>query len=204
MFEQYENQIKREVEAFKKDVKKMQESENPYFKINDVLNYEIKQRRKQLDERVAEIKAQFEAEVDARIEEAREKAVRSVPAVSDTEKRIVDDMISELTAEVMMSTYDKQKHDAVDKFIEKIKYLKFGGLFELKRQFPQLVEKFNDDEIMKKQLHVIFNEFKSLKTPEQEELEALEQAKESGVDYHYRIYRMISRHYSDYKYNRHY
>ena len=186
----YQKAIEKEVKSFRKQVEKMQQSENPYYHDQKVQDYEINKLKESMETEVQRLDDEFHAKMDEEIEAQSRVAARSTFYTSDTEKRLVSDSLDELTADLTFATNDGQKLDAIEKFENKLNYLEDGGLAEVKKRLPEVARKIQGDEFSSKNLRKIYHTFDYLMTPAQETLEELREAKNSGVNQVYRRLRL--------------
>ena len=200
--EQYQKQVEQEVKKFRNEVKKMQESENPYYATPGVLDFEVKQRREALEKKVAEINAKFSAEVDAAIETAKPEAAKSYFRPTETDKRLVDEFVTEFLADAKLSYTESDKLDAFAKLEQKLGYLDENGLHEVRKRLPEMADKLGSDEVLQKKLRGINATLKELRTAEQMKLDELQEQKINGVDWAFRRLRLTHPSYADYKLNK--
>lgn len=200
--EQYQKLVEQEVKRFRGEVEKMQRSENPYFHDKSVLSYEIKQRREVLEKNVKEINDKFNAEIEQAIEQAEPVAAKSYFKPSETDKRLVDEYVSEFLADAKLGYTEKEKLDAFERFEHKLGYLDENGLHEVRRRLPEIADKLGSDDPLQKRLRSMNATFRELRTAEQMKLDELKEQKINGVDSVFRRLRLTHPAYSDYKNNR--
>ncbi|MBN9653874.1 hypothetical protein J0K78_06315 [Halobacillus sp. GSS1] len=198
--QQYENQVSQEVKAFRNEVQKMETSANPYYHDQDVLNYEIGEKRKELEKKVAEINDKFKDEIDAAIENQEREAARSTFRVSSTDRDLADQFVTDLKAELTFAYNEADKRKAFRKFESKMDHFdNEGGLYAVKQKLPEVAQAIGDDDFSMKELRKINGTFSALQTLESEHLDDLKQAKLSGVDSTFRRLRLTHTAYSDYQ-----
>ncbi|WP_338452326.1 hypothetical protein R4Z09_10835 [Niallia oryzisoli] len=200
--EQYSKQIEAEVAKFRKGVEKIRTSDNPYYADVKVQDYEIRKLREQLEKNVEEIKAKFTTEIDAKIAEMEPVAAKSFFKPTESDRRLVDEYVSEFLADAKLSYSDSDKLDAFERFEYKLGYLEENGLHEARKRLPEIAEKLKDDETLQKKLRGMNATFRELRTSEQFKLDELKEAKINGVDSAFRRLRLTHPAYSDYKNNR--
>ncbi|MFC7321963.1 hypothetical protein [Halobacillus campisalis] len=191
----FAKQVEQETKQFRKDVEKMEKSDNPYY-TDDVVAYETDQRRQELESRVSEINSQFEKEIDAQIEQQERVAARSTFRPTTADKQLVDEYIQELIADATFAYTDSDRLEALDKFEEKIGHFEEGGLYEVKKRLPEVARSLQGNEFMQKKLRGIHRTFSELQTPEKELLDDLKDAKSTGVDMTFRRLKMTHKAYN--------
>ncbi|SFK12409.1 hypothetical protein SAMN04487936_107210 [Halobacillus dabanensis] len=198
--QQYQQQVDQEVKGFRNEVQKMKTSENPYYHDQAVLDYEIGQKRKELEKRVAEISDEFQKKIDEVVEAQEREAARSTFRVSTADRQLAEQFTTDLKAELTFSYSEADKRAAFNKFEEKIHHFDDeSGLYAIKQKLPEVAQAVNDDEFSMKELRKINGTFNALQTPEAEHLEEIKQAKLSGVDTSFRRLRLTHPAYSDYQ-----
>ncbi|WP_409251787.1 hypothetical protein V1502_16985 [Bacillus sp. SCS-153A] len=189
--EQYSKQVEREVKQFRKGVERINSSDHPTYDVDGTREYEIHQLKESMESRVAEIEREFNDKIEKAIESQSKVAARSSFYVSPADRTQVDNYIQDLLGGVTFATNNGDKGGAFAKFESNLDMLDSeGALYEVKRRLPELASKLNDDSFSMRKLRGMFHTFDALKKPEQEQLEALKDAKLHGVTHKYRTLRM--------------
>ncbi|WP_428909052.1 hypothetical protein [Niallia sp. Krafla_26] len=200
--EQYSKMIESETAKFRKSVDKIRTSENPYYADVKVQDYEIRQLREQLEKNVQEINAKFTADIDAKIAEMEPVAAKSYFKPTETDRKLVDEFISEFVADAKLGYSQKDKLEAVERFEQKLGYLDENGLSLVRKRLPEIADKLGDDKTIQSKLRSMNATFRELQTAEQMRLDELKEQKSNGVDYKFRTLRLTHPAYSDYRNNR--
>lgn len=200
--EQYQKQVEQAVNKFRRDFDKIKTSENPYYHDEAVRDYEIQRLREELEKQVNEINKQFNAEIDAKIEELEPIAAKSYFRPTETDKRLVDEFVSEFLADAKLAFSESEKLDAFEKFEEKLGFLDENGLSLVRKRLPELFDALSDDTTLQSKIRGLNATLKELQTTEKMALEELIEQKMNGVDAAFRRLRLIHPAFSDYKYNR--
>ncbi|KAF0816575.1 Butyryl-CoA dehydrogenase [Bacillus sp. ZZV12-4809] len=190
----YQKQIDSEVKAFRKSVDKISNSANPYYADEAVKKYEVEQLRNKLDAEVKRLESEFNDKMEEAIEHASKQASRATVYVNPSDKSRLAEITADLYADLTFASDPNRKSEAFDRFMEKVTAFEDSGvgpLFELKRQLPDLMKKLEGDKFAEQKLRGLYHELASLKTDEEERLEALKADKLSGVAHNYRVLRMV-------------
>lgn len=177
----YKREVEQAVKRFRKDVDKIRNSDNPYYKAKDVQDYEIQQLRKALETTVQDVESRFNAELDGELEQAERLAVRSFFTPTTNDKLIVADSVSELVADVTFAFTDAEKVDAFDRFEARIEQLEVNGLSEVRRKLPEVLSAIGQDQVITKKLKTLNATLRQIRTPEQEQHDELLDLQSNGV-----------------------
>lgn len=202
IIENYKHEVDQAVKKFRRDVEKIERSDNPYYNTPGVKEYEAQQLRQELEKAVQGVETRFNIEIDPEIEQAKQTAARSffTPTVSD--KSLVADAVSELVADVTLAYTDNQKLEAFERFEIRIEQLEESGLWEVRRKLPEVLGAIGQDETITRKLKGLNATLRALKTPEQEVLSDLEQVKINGVAASFNRLKLTHIVYKDYVNNR--
>jgi hypothetical protein len=188
----YKQQIEKAVGQFRKDVEKLQTSDNPYHQTPGVVDYETNKLKDALEKSVAELDAQFKQEIDARIEEQSKVAARSTFYVSPSDREFIASISDDLVTKLTFAIDESDKMKAIREFEGKLDTFESDAPFSaVIKQLAEVSRKLGDDKFSQKKVRDIYNKLSAgLETPEQAELRELKDAKLHGVDHKYRTLRM--------------
>lgn len=190
----YQKQVDQQVSQFRKGVNKINNSPNPYYASDDVKRYEIEQLRNKLDAEVKRLDAEFNSKMDEHIKQAAKQASRATVYVNPTDKARLNEITADLYSDFTFARDVNAKTKAFDRFMEKVTAFEDSGvgpLFELKRMLPDVMRKVQGDKFAEQKLRDLYHELSTLKTDEEERLEALKADKLSGVSHNYSVLKMV-------------
>ena len=183
--EQYKRDIDKAVSKFRKDVEKIEGSSDPRYKDATFKAEAIREKRKELEDVVADRNAKYAQEAQALLEQRKQEAARSYFKPSSSDKQFVESVLDEFTASVALAYGDKQQREAFDSLEGRFEHMTPEQLNEVRKQLPKVLQSVNDEGTVKKLRQV--NSFLSgLKTPEQEALEEAQEAVTLKPDATYR------------------
>lgn len=197
----HKQEIENAVKKFRKDVEKIQTSENPIYKDKELVQYEIKQHRAELDATVAELSNAYDKAIAQEIEAAEQKAQASRFYTTEAEKQQSQYALDNYVTDVAMARTENEKYAAYNRLLERIEGMTDGGYAYLRLQLPAALSRLQGDPIATKDLRKVNDAFAPLKTPEQERVAELKAQKVSGADGAYRRLRIIHPAYNDYRDN---
>lgn len=129
-------------------------------------------------------------------------AAKSYFRPTESDKRLVDEFISEFLVDAKLGYTEADKLDAFERLEDKLGHLDEHGLSEVRKRLPELFDALSEDKTLQGKLKGLNATFKELQTTEQLELEALKEDKLNGVDGAFRRLRLIHPAYKDYINNR--
>lgn len=191
-----EQEIKQAVEKFKKDVRKIRESDNPYYKDKEVQDYEINALRDELDATVAEKSNAYDYAITQELEQAETRAKASRFYTTETEKQQTDYALDSYIADITMARTDADKYAAYSRFESRLDGMNEGALAHLRLKLPQALSRVNGDSFALKDLRKVNDALAALKTPEEERVTELKEAKRVGAAQSYRRLRFAHPSYS--------
>lgn len=194
-------EIENVVKKFRKEVEKIQTSDNPIYKDKEVAQYEIKQKRAELDATVAELSNAYDKAIAQEIEQAEEKAKTSRFYTSEASKQQAEHALDAFVADVTLAYDDNGKYAAYSTLERRLDNMEASELSHIRLQLPSVLSRVGGDEIATKKLKSLNATLAALKTPEQERLDELKAQKISGADGAYRRLRMIHPSYNDFRDN---
>lgn len=198
-----EQEIKRAVDKFRKQVEKIKTSDNPYYKDKEVQEYEIKQHRAELDATVSELSNAFDAQIAQEIEQAEDRAKASRFYTSETQKQQVEHALDSFVADVTLAYDDNGKHEAYKTLERRLDGMEPAELAHVRLKLPQALTRVNGDDVATKKLKSLNAVLAKLQTPEEERLDELKTAKRLGADQTYRRLKMTHPAYSHLRDNQH-
>lgn len=186
----HEQEIKQAVEKFKKEARKIRESDNPYYKDKEVQDYEINALRAKLDATVAEKSNAFDSAIAQEIESAEQKAKTSRFHTTETQKQSAQYALDNYVADVMLARDDAGKSAAYKALDSRLDDMSREELAHIRLQLPNVLQRVNSDADALKRLQGLNETLAKLQTEEQERLDELKAMKRIGADGTYRRLKM--------------
>ncbi|MCH4825598.1 hypothetical protein [Planococcus halocryophilus] len=194
-------EIENAVKKFRREVEKIKTSDNPYYHDAKVQEYEIKEKRAELDAFVAEQQNAFNASIVAEIEKAEHAAQHSRFTATEQQRKQGDYALDSYVADVTLARDDNGKHSAYKTLERRLDGMSAEELAHIRLQLPSVLARVNGDTVALKRLQSLNETLAALKTEEQERLDELKAHKVSGADGAYRRLRMIHPAYNDFRDN---
>lgn len=201
--EKQRQEIENAVKKFRREVEKIKTSDNPYYKDKEVQRYEIDQRRAELEATVAEQSNAFDTAITQEIEQAEKAANASRFYTTETQKQQAEHALDAFVADVTLAYDDNGKHEAYKTLERRLEGMEAAELAHIRLKLPQVLSRVNGDEVATKKLKSLNTTLAALKTPEQERLAELKEAKRIGADQAYKRLRMTHKAYSHLRDNQH-
>lgn len=198
---EFEDQVNQKVQQFRKGVDKIQKSDNPYYQDKAVQQYEIKGLREKLEEEVAEINAEHNRQSEQAVEQAKDKAAKSYFTVTDNDRRQIENILGEFTADVALAYNDTQRTAAFTKLEYKLEYLSDNQLAAVRKQLPEVLSKTSDMGTVSN-LKKLNTTLAGLQTPEEQALADTEEQAQRAPDMAYKRLQMTHAAFSDLQKNR--
>jgi hypothetical protein len=148
-YDDYRKKAKDLTKQFKSAEKRIKESENPAH-TPEVKAYELEQLQAKYKEDSLRLDMEYKGYKDKAIDEARTKSARASVTVSESDKRIAEQLANRLTLGVQMAISDYAKEEFVREAAEDIKRLSDEQKTALQGSIGKVLDKLSDEKHQRK------------------------------------------------------
>lgn len=181
-----QEEVGSQIKQYKKEVKRIQESDDPIMNTLGKKEYETKNIRKVFEDNIKKIESQYKAQGQEEIKELEQEAKLSHFKPSQSDQELVDNITEDFVFDLFMKTGD-EKQAIVSDLSDKIGEMSATQKVALRRKLPQLMQQLKDEpRAVQRKLRSVGHSLSDIRTEEEAALELLKQDVASGGTAEYR------------------
>jgi hypothetical protein len=196
----FKQQLTKEVDTavgkFRKQVDRIENTDDPRFAGREVKEYEIGKLKTELEAQVAEINAKYKEKAEELLAQSEARAAHSYFKPSMSDKEFVNSILDDFTASIALAYSDTDKAQAFSALEARFEHMTPEQLYAVKSKLPSVLQAVKDDEFSVKQLRGVNSTLSNLRTPEQESLDEAKSIALSSPDMSFRRLKMTHPTYS--------